>query len=1239
MPKREIDWNTLKTLAAKLLERKNPGAEYAKRLQFELTEIEKQGANAYWCNQFNEEKKYQTNDNGLVLPWLLGLTPVDPMLGQHKIERSNDQPDIDVDLLPDARDKIKKFASERFGDEYTCSVGTWMAYKFKSAIKDAARGLGSDAKAADLMTASLPDDVDELKDDGYAPCTQCQTKHNRTMCPKCSSEDVDGTTIGKLLKEYDVLREYQAKFPEVLEMAVKLVGKIKTMGKHAGGIIITNQKLLGNVPMSINKGLDGERQWTSMWTEGRNTQLSKLGYVKWDLLGLKTLQYIHEACLLIQKNRGIKFNIPPWKGNDPEINSVGWYTDASGSVQNVPMNDPAVFQMINDIKVETVFQFETDIQKGVLANGVRDYYDLQTFNAMGHPGPIAFIPEYVKRRDDTKKTWKKREQADIADMLEETHGIIVFQEQLANIWRKFASFTAPEAEAARKAVAKKWVDKLKPVKEQWLREATKTIGPEWSTQMWDRMQTFGRYAFNKCLASGTIVIDCVTGERRAVENATGMILESSNGPDMVKAIHFNGFEPVYRVRFNNGIYEDVTVGHRYLTNDGLLTVSDLCNSAKTHSIKYIGRGVSSEDTDRSRRKASCATVSTRDGLQRHIGGPSVQIHVGPDHLQDSQEAWGDAVVPDQTAEQDQSLLSRPADAGGVLLVGDADRRWIYQREEGLLATSASTVGSGRRGEVCGVLQSQNKDLDNQTASRLQLESGCSCDGIQSSFGAAVSGAGCAAGQKREGGLCCAALPCGLCAGLHGRGRDDNHQWQGLSNGGVRGEPGVDATATCDHIGAHTRFEGQQALEVRPNSQFVATVLDRLGPMQASAGLDAPKYAPESEPEADHGGINIESVEYLGVQPVYSPEMNGPQHNYSIGPGHPIAANSHSVAYIMVAYWCAWLKVHYAPEWWASVMSGCHRDKIPRYVNTARLEGVKFGPINIEDMTRSFSVDPKTQRITPGLISVRGIGEKASLRLESPVYKRKYKDVDDFVAVVGKSKTIMEPLIKLGTFQGHHPNMHATWMWYLYKYGSGKDVTQLRKEIRAKLLQEWTPERVEKVRKDKSEGFKMLNPKKKVPSKVLNWQPPLNDTREAVMALYPDDFPIKEILKVERQYLGYYWHSPLDIYEITGGRTINSVKDSDGQCGKIEVVVEKMVMGKTKTGSRFGKLIVTDGLAGAAIMIWSDQLDVLRPFIREGLGLCIDVEYDAERNTFTLSKDSSVPIALRFKNKADEEPNE
>lgn len=818
-------WGEMKLKASQAIQGLEP--KYTERLLFEIKEIEKQEASAYWVRLYSENFKYETNKNGLVLPWALKMTSIDPLLEEHKIIRQTDMPDIDLDCLPDARDKIKAYITEKYGEDFVCSVGAWSTYKFKLAIQDTARAYNSDLTEAMKVTKSLPDDVDDLKDGGKAPCIECDTKHDGIVCPKCGSEETDGITIGQLIRDLEELKIYNSKYPEIVAMAVRLVGRIKTQSKHAGGVVISDRKLFGSIPMALI-GSGEVKHWSSEWSEGMaGMQLSTFGYAKWDVLGLRTLKYVHECCKMIERNWGYKFNIMPWEGMNPETKCMGFYYDENGEKVTIKMDDGDAIKMADDLRVETIFQFETDVQRGVLTSHVKSFDDLRIFNAMGHPGPIAMIPEYVRRRDDISQSWREGENPEMAELLASTHGIIIYQEQLQAVWQRFAGFTAPEAEAARKAVAKKKADKLKPVKEQWLKEASKTLGKRAAEEWWERMETFGRYAFNA---------------------------------------------------------------------------------------------------------------------------------------------------------------------------------------------------------------------------------------------------------------------------------------------------------------------------------------------------------------------------------------------------------SHSVAYMVMAYWCLWLKSHFPEEWWATVMSYCDHDRLIRYMNVARMEGAKFGAINVERLTSTFSVDPKTRVITPGLLSLKGIGKKTAEKLTT---SRSYTDIDDFIMTHGKQKSVMERLILLGAFNKYHKSIKGTWMWYQYKYCTGKDITVLKEKIRTELLKSWTPDKIDAERKRQIDTFKKDHPKRKLPAKIANWMPKPHDDRESIMALF-DEYTAKEILEFEKQYLGYYWHSPMTLYKTSEETTINEAKEH----GIMEVVIDSLVVKKTKKGNSMGRLSVTDGLQTTNVVIWQDQLDECKEYLKPGVGVKLYVTYDEHWNSFTLSK-GSMPIMLHL----------
>ena len=910
----QATWEDIVSHAETALSERKLDGIYEERLHFEIREVEKQGANLRWIDYFNDGKKFDSNPNQLVLPWLLGMVESDPIVNRSEpmlntvkafrikefkaehgtipsdLIKDADMPDIDLDCLPEARDPIKEFAAKKYGmnidDGYgpVCSVGTWQTYKFKNAIIDACAGTGFvDKYEAYELTTNLPDDVDQLKDGAKSVCKgrivdhetgkelECGTVHALAKCPNCDSSDTEGPTLGKLLAEHEQLNVFAKRHKEVIQYAVRLIGRVRNMGMHAGALIIADRTLYGNIPMAK---VSADGPWRTMWSEGRNTQLSKFGYIKWDILGLKTLKYIFECCKLIEQNRGISFGerkdpdsdlnsqsqalinetAPPsmsgWDDIDPTKSRAGHFFDANGEKYYIDLNDPYALQLANDQKTDGVFQFDTDLAKSILTNGVRNFEDLMLFNAMGHPGPMASIPDAVKNRDDKRETWKKLLYPAILDILKDTYGVIVYQEQLQAIWQAMAGFTAPEAQEARKAVAKKWTHKLKPIREKWLAGASRTMTPEEADEWWAKMETFGRYAFNR---------------------------------------------------------------------------------------------------------------------------------------------------------------------------------------------------------------------------------------------------------------------------------------------------------------------------------------------------------------------------------------------------------SHAVSYCLVAHRCLWLKAHFAPEWWAAVMSDCNSKKLVRYMGIARSEewepteitysgtsiptkktrGVRFGTLNLLNMTKRFTITGNV--VNQGLIGIKGIGDTAAEKYEG---RGEYTDIDDFIEQMGgKDKSSIERFIKLGSFQSMsgHENARATWMWYQYKYCSGKDITKMRKEIKTKLLEreDWNEQTIKTERERMIAEYRRQYPKRrKIPDKFRNWKPKPNDRRERVMALFEDDFPLAEVLEFEKLYLGYYLHSPLELFICSGGGTIEEAKAA-GRIGdecKLEVVIVDIDFGLTKTNNEFARIVVSDGIQQALVMMWSNEMaiqDANNLMVDTGIQMYVD--YDEQRNSFSLCR--------------------
>lgn len=396
-------------------------------------------------------------------------------------------------------------------------------------------------------------------------------------------------------------------------------------------------------------------------------------------------------------------------------------------------------------------------------------------------------------------------------------------------------------------------------------------------------------------------------------------------------------------------------------------------------------------------------------------------------------------------------------------------------------------------------------------------------------------------------------------------------------------------------------------------------------------------------------MKILSIKSLGVQKVYSPEMSSDQHNYITEESQAVHKNSHGVSYCLMALRSLWLKRHFAPEFWAAVMSDCHPDKLVRYMGIARSEGwtptditrlgsceaaddiesVEFGTLNLRNLTSRFTVTGNV--VNQGMIGIKGIGVKAAKKFEGKI---EFVDIDDFVAKKGgKNKLVLERFIKLGAFRGipGHENAKALWDYYQYKYCTGTNITQLKQRIRSQLLVAagWTDAAVLAERKRQTDEYRKAYPnRKKIPNKILNWKPKPVDSLENIISLYDTDFTLSEILEFEKEYLGYYLHSPLGVYDVRGGRTFEAAKTTAGEA-TIEAVVSDFQFADTKTGKKYGRIYLNDGIQTVMVFIWPNELHSQPPeCLMPGVGVQLAVEYDKSRGTFALPRGEIIMKLLR-----------
>lgn len=291
---------------------------------------------------------------------------------------------------------------------------------------------------------------------------------------------------------------------------------------------------------------------------------------------------------------------------------------------------------------------------------------------------------------------------------------------------------------------------------------------------------------------------------------------------------------------------------------------------------------------------------------------------------------------------------------------------------------------------------------------------------------------------------------------------------------------------------------------------------------------------------------------------------------------------HAVSYSLQSFRCLYLKAHYAPEWWCAVLNGCNLDRIPEYIGIARAEGVKFGSLDFNNLSPKFDVI--NNQIVPGLSGIKKLGVKTIARLNTTYHE--YIDIDDFVDRNFSNKTVFERLIKLGAFDAVHPNRKALWMWYIYKYGSSSEYTRSIKKTLHSMCDEETKQLTRKQVFDMFEG---------------------------------NDFTYKENLEFQLEFLGYYWDSPMNVFLHKIENNISNLKLSE-EVGVLDCIVHKFDFRKTKNGTRYVSLMITDGSEMARVNIWSDQAAEYdtEEYFSEGTGLRIPAEYNNTYHSFNIS---------------------
>lgn len=399
---------------------------------------------------------------GSIVLYLIGITDIEPLRFYLFFERFINPerlsyPDIDVDICMDRRNEVIAYTLQKYGKDNVAQIITFGTMKAKMAIKDVGRVL------------SVP-----------------LTKVNEIA--KLVPEDLNITLEKALEKDHDLRQLYEsdAEVARLINLAKKLEGSIRNTGIHAAGIIISGEPLTELIPICNAKDSDMPVTQFSM------KPVEAVGMLKVDFLGLKTLTAI-QICI-----NGIKIKT----GRD-----IDWI--------NLPLDDKPTFDLLNQGKTMGIFQLESGGMQDLARQLHLDRFEeIIAVGALYRPGPMDMIPSFINRKHgrepiENDHPWMK-------DILSETYGIMVYQEQVMQIASKLANFSLGEGDVLRRAMGKKDMEQMAQQRQKFRLGALENdIDEVTSMLIFDKMEKFASYGFNKSHAAAYGYLSYVTAYLKA----------------------------------------------------------------------------------------------------------------------------------------------------------------------------------------------------------------------------------------------------------------------------------------------------------------------------------------------------------------------------------------------------------------------------------------------------------------------------------------------------------------------------------------------------------------------------------------------------------------------------------------------------------------------------------------------------------------------------------------------------
>lgn len=400
---------------------------------------------------------------GSIIAYCTGITNIDPIKYQLLFERFLNpdrisMPDIDIDFDDLGREKVIKYVVDKYGKNRVAQIVTFGTMAAKSAIRDVARVLKLPLQEANRLAKLVPNRPGTTLESAFAEVKE----------------------LGAARTDADPLIQKTLEFAGVLE------GCARHTGVHAAGVIITPSDLSEAVPLFKPK----DSEMLAIQYEGSYAE--KMGLLKMDFLGLKTLTIITDAIELISKNKGILI--------DPD---------------KIPLDDKSTFELYQRGETIGTFQFESEGMRTYLKDlKPTDIEDLIAMNALYRPGPMDSIPEYIRKKHGMQGVTYIHPLIEI--ILKPTFGTIVYQEQVMRIVQDLAGFSKGQADSLRKNMSKKDGPALEKTKSAFVEGALKNgVSQEDADSLFQKMAKFGQYGFNRSHSAAYSILAYQTGYLKA----------------------------------------------------------------------------------------------------------------------------------------------------------------------------------------------------------------------------------------------------------------------------------------------------------------------------------------------------------------------------------------------------------------------------------------------------------------------------------------------------------------------------------------------------------------------------------------------------------------------------------------------------------------------------------------------------------------------------------------------------